>query len=121
MKGSHRRWGFLQQYTQEERIGLVRRMKRRLPGHVPLVLARASQCRVGTHQELRVSAPGHLRLSQLHCALKARVQVPPRHSLIYFIGDHLAPLTCTLAHLYHHHAHQDHFLYITFCQENAQG
>ncbi|KAK8394060.1 hypothetical protein O3P69_006333 [Scylla paramamosain] len=121
MKGYSRRWEFSDQHTVEERKGLARRMKRHQPGNVPVVLGRAAQCRVGTYQELRVSAPGHMSLAQLHLALRTRIEVNPRHSIIFFIGNTLAPVTCTLASLYHNHANTDHFLYVTFCEENFQG
>ncbi|MPC74748.1 Gamma-aminobutyric acid receptor-associated protein-like 1 [Portunus trituberculatus] len=70
---------------------------------------------------MRVSAPGHLNLAQLHLALRTRIEVDPRHSILFFTGNTLASVTCTLASLHHAHAHTDHFLYVTFCEENFQG
>lgn len=43
MKGCFRRWEFVEQHTVEERSDLARRMKRRQPGNVPLVVGRAAR------------------------------------------------------------------------------
>ncbi|MPC94374.1 hypothetical protein E2C01_089541 [Portunus trituberculatus] len=45
MKGYCRLWEFSEQNTLEERKELARRMKRRQPGNVPVVLGRAARSR----------------------------------------------------------------------------
>ncbi|XP_050740225.1 uncharacterized protein LOC127010336 [Eriocheir sinensis] len=121
MKGCRRRWEFTEQSTVEERSHLARIMKRRQPGNVLLVVGRAARCRVGTHQELRLSVPNNMTLGQLCRTLRDRLEVSPAHSLVYYVGSTVAaPGTC-LATLYRQHAHVDGFLYVTFSEEIALG
>lgn len=79
------------------------------------------RCRVGTHQELRVSVPNNLTLGQLCRTLRDRLEVHPSRSLVYYVGRTVVAPSCSLATLYHQHAHVDSFLYITFSEENTLG
>nr|XP_045615142.1 gamma-aminobutyric acid receptor-associated protein-like [Procambarus clarkii] len=114
-------WLFQQQHTLEERTLFARKMMRRHIGNVPIVLGRDPRSRSGVFDEMRISVPGNLTVVDLRVALRRKLQVRSRASVVFFINNTIPSSTDSLVSLYMTHKDSDRFLYMSFCDENVFG
>ena len=116
---------FRQKHSFETRQAEANKIMSKHSDRIPVIVTRSTKAK-NTLPDItknKFLVPNDLTLAQFSYIIKKRITLGPEEALYLFLDkdNTLATSSTTLINLYKDYKHDDGFLYLSYCGENAFG
>lgn len=116
-------FNFQKKYSFEKRQSEARRIMDKYPERVPIIIEKYTGCtNVPEIDKTKYLVPRDLNVGQLEYVIRKRIKLPSEQAIFIFLEDNTLPtISNLLSEIYHEHANEDGFLYISYSGEATFG
>ncbi|KAL7676463.1 hypothetical protein ACOME3_002715 [Neoechinorhynchus agilis] len=108
-------------YSLEHRIDESRKMVKRFPERVPIVVQRVPGSTIPELDKHKFLVPHDVSVTQFIWVIRRRINVGGEQAIFLFVGNIIPQSSSTIGQLYNDHKDEDGFLYIAYSGENSFG
>lgn len=105
----------------DERCLLATAIRQKYPDKIPVILEKLQNSKMHDMEKIKYLVPGGMNIGQFIMMIKEKVKMSEEKALFIFINNKLPPTSVRMEDLYKVHADKDHFMYITYGEENTFG
>ena len=113
--------GFKEDYTFEMRKSESRKIMRKYPSKVPIIVQKSKSCNLNEIDKVKYLVPKDLNMNHFVYIIRKRIQLEPSESLFIMVNNQLCPSNSILDDIYGDLADEDGFLYVIYTSENTFG
>ena len=112
---------FKDSHTVEERTNESTKIIAKYPQRIPIIVERATGCRLNNIQKNKYLAPRDMAMCQFVFTVRKKIELQPSEAIFLMVNGQLVQSSILLAEIYEKHKDEDGFLYIVYTSENTFG